>query len=42
MYKFKIHSLVETELLIEKQRAIKDQEEMIAMYESLLSIKEVN
>ena len=28
MYKFKIHSLVETELLIEKQRAIKDQEEI--------------
>ena len=28
MYRFKIHSLVETELLIEKQRAIKDQEEI--------------
>ena len=28
MYKFKIHNLVETELLIEKQRAIKDQEEI--------------
>ena len=28
MYKFKIHSLVETEMLIEKQRAIKDQEEI--------------
>ena len=28
MYKFKIHNLVETELLIEKQRAIKDNEEI--------------
>lgn len=28
MYKFKIHSLVETEMLIEKQRAIKDSEEI--------------
>ena len=28
MYKFKIHSLVETEMLIEKQRAIKDAEEI--------------
>ena len=28
MYKFKIYNLVETELLIEKQRAIKDQEEI--------------
>ena len=28
MYKFKIHNLVETELLIEKQRAIKDEEEI--------------
>ena len=28
MYKFKIHNLVETEMLIEKQRAIKDAEEI--------------
>ena len=28
MYKFKIHSFLETEMLIEKQRAIKDQEEI--------------
>ena len=28
MYKFKIHNLVETEMIIEKQRAIKDQEEI--------------
>lgn len=28
MYKFKIHNLVETEMLIEKQRAIKDNEEI--------------
>ena len=28
MYKFKIHNLVETEMLIEKQRAIKDSEEI--------------
>lgn len=28
MYKYKIHNLVETEMLIEKQRAIKDEEEI--------------